>query len=397
MKIIAYYLPQFHAIQENNEWWGEGFTEWSNMKKATPLIDGHFQPRVPLNNNYYNLLDKSVMKWQIETAKKYGVYGFCVYHYWFDGKLLLEKPMENLLHDKTLDIPFFFCWANDAWTNIWKGENDTLKTLIMNHYDKQSDWEDHFYYLLQFFKDDRYIKENNKPVLAIYNPAIIKKKHLVKMLKLWERLAIQNGFSGMIYTYQSANSFMAMSRKKDRLFDYSFEYVPPLVAWKKKSKTDLLMYRIRMSLGQFLRQINKGLLDKKTPVKQNYANSIKIIRKYEEEWDDVLSFKPKDNRTIPGAFVDWDNTPRYQRNGKVLIGTSPEKFKRYLIKQIGRAKNVYKKDVITLFAWNEWSEGGYLEPDSRYGYSYLEAVKSALTETNEFPKSDDIFSFSRKE
>lgn len=395
MKIIAYYLPQFHEIKENNEWWGEGFTEWSNMKKATPLIENHFQPRIPLNNNYYNLLDKEVMRWQINLAKEYGVYGFCVYHYWFDGKLLLEKPMENLLEDKSLDIPFFFCWANDPWTNIWKGESDSLKTLIMNHYSDPKDWEKHFYYFLKFFKDSRYLKENNKPILTIYNPALIKKGHLSRMLKLWNELAIKNGFDGMVYAYQSANSFMAMGKSKDRLFNYCFEYVPPLVAWKKKNKFELIKYRTKIAVGQFLRNVNKKLLDKKTPVKQSYANSVKIMRNYDEEWNDVISFKPKDFRTIPGAFVDWDNTPRYQRNGKLLIGANPNKFKRFLIEQINRAKDIYKKDVIVFFAWNEWSEGGYLEPDSRFGYSYLEAIKSALIETNEFPSYDDLFSFSR--
>lgn len=396
MKIIAFYLPQFHEIPENSEWWEPNFTEWTNMKRATSLMEGHYQPRIPLNNNYYDLSDPEVMRWQIRIAKEHGIYGFSVYHYWFDGKLLLEKPMENFLADKSLDIPFSFCWANDEWTNIWKGESDSIKTLIMNHYNNEEDWEKHFYYMLPFFKDDRYMKENNKPILTIYNPVKIEQKNLRGMMDLWKKLAIENGFSGMIYTYQSANSFASMTERQRALFDYGFEYVPPLVAWKKKSTLELLKSNLKVKGGQFIRSFNKSILDKKLPDnKEGETSPIKTVRRYEDEWEDTLSFQEDATNIIPGAFVDWDNTPRYQHNGKILLGASPEKFKKYLIRQIVRAKELYHKDAIMMFAWNEWSEGGYLEPDERFGYGYLEAVKEALIETGEFPsweRTDTIFS-----
>lgn len=141
MKIIAFYLPQFHNIPENDEWWGNGFTEWTNVKKAKPLYEGHMQPRVPLGGNYYNLLDDNVKIWQADLAKKYGVYGFCYYHYWFNGKMLLEKPMEQMLANKEVDIPFCICWANEPWTKAWVG--DERKLLIAQEYGQEEEWKQH--------------------------------------------------------------------------------------------------------------------------------------------------------------------------------------------------------------------------------------------------------------
>ena len=141
MKIIAFYLPQFHNIPENDEWWGNGFTEWTNVKKEKPLYEGHMQPRVPLGGNYYNLLDDNVKIWQADLAKKYGVYGFCYYHYWFNGKMLLEKPMEQMLANKEVDMPFCVCWANEPWTKAWVG--DEKKLLIAQEYGKEEEWKQH--------------------------------------------------------------------------------------------------------------------------------------------------------------------------------------------------------------------------------------------------------------
>ena len=157
MKIIAVYLPQFHEIPENNEWWGKGFTEWTTMKKAKPLYEGHYQPRIPLNENYYNLLDPQVMEWQCKIAKEHGIYGFCFYHYWFDGHLLLEKPVEKYLQDEKCDLPFCICWANEHWTKAWEGKHNQV--LIPRRYGGEKEWKEHFEYLLPFLKDPRYIRK----------------------------------------------------------------------------------------------------------------------------------------------------------------------------------------------------------------------------------------------
>ena len=159
-------MPQFHAIPENDIWWGEGFTEWTNTKAAKPLFRGHYQPKEPLKDNYYSLLDSKTQEWQASLAKKYGIYGFCYYHYWFHGKLLLEKPMENMLKNKKVDIPFCISWANETWSRTWSGQEREI--LIQQDYGNKSDWLKHIEYLVPFFKDSRYIKIDNKPLMLLY-------------------------------------------------------------------------------------------------------------------------------------------------------------------------------------------------------------------------------------
>ena len=213
MKVIAMYLPQFHEVEENNRWWGEGFTEWTAVKKARPLFDNHKQPNTPLNENYYNLLDKQTMQWQVNLMKKYGVDGMCFYHYYFkDGKKILEKPAENLLAWKNIDMPFCFSWANESWIRSWSNVNDgnpwmydekdaqkvkeSNGVLLEQKYGEKEDWEKHFYYLLPFFKDDRYIKIENRPVFLIYKPDII--PCLKEMINYWNQLCEKEGM-GYIY------------------------------------------------------------------------------------------------------------------------------------------------------------------------------------------------------
>ena len=383
MKTIAFYLPQYHSIRENDLWWGKGYTEWDSLRRGVKLTNNQYQPRKPLNNNYYNLLDIEVMRWQVSLAREYGVYGFCVYHYWFNGKLLLEKPMEQFL-ESDIDFPFFFCWANENWTTIWEGNTKTFKTLMAHNYEDKNDWKDHFDYFLKFFKDRRYIKEDNKPLLVIYDPVLCKYSTLKKMLAYWNELAIINGFGGIKYLYQSPRSLFMMTKKERSLFDCGIEYCPSINDFEMTSRRNRLTQRIINRVSYFLRKINKSLLDKSDDIEsQNYE--VKTILDYDTEWSKIVTRAPFNDAIYPGAFVDWDNTPRRMRKGKVILGATPEKFKEYFKKQVVRAINVYKKDMIFVFAWNEWSEGGYLEPDEKYGYGYLKAIKEALLETNEFP------------
>lgn len=375
MKIITFYLPQFHEIPENNEWWGKGFTEWVNVKKAQPLYEGHEQPRVPLNENYYNLLDPNVQVWQAKIAKEYGVYGFCYYHYWFNGKLLLEKPMENMLKNRDIDIPFCVCWANEPWTRAWVGET---KVLIPQLYGEKREWKEHFDYLLPFLKDSRYICDDGKPLVVIYRPEVI--ECLNEMLDYWNELAIQEGFEGLTYAYQNID-FDLKADKDDSRFKYNIEFQPLYARHDMFKNNHKYIKALRRKVAAFVEK-NFGFDLMRYGV--GFFNKSNQIS-YDEAWNKILTRKPETEKNVPGAFVGWDNTPRKGERGEIFVGDTPEKFEKYLTQQIIRAKNIYSKDMIFMYAWNEWAEGGYLEPDTRSGYKNLEAIKNALKSTNEFP------------
>lgn len=374
MKIIPLYLPQFHTIPENDEWWGKGFTEWVNVREARPLFEGHNQPRVPLNNNYYDLSDIETLKWQCRIAKEYGIYGFCMYHYWFNGHLLLEKPMEMLLAHPEIDIKYCISWANHDWTDAWKASNRQPKVLIAHNFDDEKDWVDHFNYLLPFFKDPRYMTENNKPLMVIYIPNIIRK--LKKMLDVWSQMARDNGFDGLTFIYQSAASSFDNSWDHS-LFDYGVEMNPGYVGLANRQKNSSFFPKLMKyshEIKRFL-HIRRSLLPQKKITEVSKAD-------YDYTWQRILELRPISNapKMIPCAFTDWDNTPRHKERGYLFQGVSPDKFKSYFKQLLDNTKNFYDTDMIFVFAWNEWAEGGYLEPDEKNGFAFLEAIKECLSE-----------------
>lgn len=372
MKIIPLYLPQFHTIPENDEWWGKGFTEWVNVRDAKPLFEGHNQPRVPLNNNYYDLSDIETLKWQCRIAKEYGIYGFCMYHYWFNGHLLLEKPMEMLLAHPEIDIKYCVSWANHDWTDAWKASNRQPKVLIAHNFDDEKDWVDHFNYLLPFFKDPRYMTENNKPLMVIYIPNIIRK--LKKMLDVWSQMARDNGFDGLTFIYQSAASSFDNSWDHS-LFDYGVEMNPGYVGLANRQKNSSFFPKLMKyshEIKRFL-HIRRSLLPQKKITEVSKAD-------YDYTWQRILELRPISNapKMIPCAFTDWDNTPRHKERGYLFQGVSPDKFKSYFKQLIDNTKKYYDTDMIFVFAWNEWAEGGYLEPDEKNGFAFLEAIKECI-------------------
>jgi len=365
MKIISYYLPQYHEVKENNEWWGEGFTEWVNVKNAKSYFNGHNQPRIPLNNNYYDLTNVETLRWQAQLANKYDVYGFSFYHYWMGGgKQLLQKPAEILLKNKDIDINFCFSWANHDWMRTWGSKEKTL--LMKVEYGNENEWKKHFDYLLPFFKDNRYIRIDNQPVFTIYDPKGI--ENGVEMIKFWQKLAISNGLQGIYFIYQNNEFHQHQDDELKNLFQRGIEYQPGKAFTKFNNSPAGYYKRIKHLLADKLNIDSKNM---------------KLTYDYDEVWKEILNSKPASKNSIPGAFVDWDDSPRRKERGSVTLGVTPEKFEKYLTLQLENAKKNYDSDYIFMFAWNEWGESGYLEPDSKNNYEMLEAVKNALQNTSE--------------
>lgn len=351
MKILAMYLPQFHRVKENDEWWGEGFTDWEPTKKAEPICDGHYQPHIPLNKNYYDLLQKQTMQWQADLMHKYGIDGMCIYHYYFkEGRKILEKPAENLLEWTDIDMPFCFYWANESWkrswsnipnANVWQSDDEKPEDssdsglLLDQQYGDEKDWIEHFEYLLPFFKDSRYIKIGEKPVIIIYRTSQV--TCLGEMLECWKRLAIENGLSGIYVMGAYAN---AAAR---RYLDGVLYHEPP-------------------NTMVSLREAGVG--------KSAYSITYKTIM------EAVLKEPKLDITTYFSCFTGFDDTPRRGKRGNALVGVTPELYQEFLSRTI--AKNQVAGNEFTFInAWNEWGEGMHLEPDEKYGYSFLEATLDA--------------------
>ncbi len=375
MKIIAFYLPQFHEVAENNQWWGEGFTEWTNMKKAKPLFDGHDQPRVPLNHNYYDLLDgNKTLRWQIDLAKQYNVYGFCFYHYWFNGHLLLQKPLENLYADPTLNIPYCICWANENWTNAWVAEKGNVKTLIAQTYGDRNEWEEHFQYLLPFFKDPNYITVENKPLYILYRPELC--DHLNEMLDYWNKRSREEGLEGLCFAYQQA-SYYFLPKKDESRFSYRIEYQPGYARYDVQTKS-----RLQMVVRNAKSRIRSIVANMDQKCETSIAAKLTKPGLSKEDYDvlctAIINRKADDEKSIAGMFVGWDNTPRRGREGRICVNSTPEKFGHYLELQAQNIRDHYCTDMMFIFAWNEWAEGGYLEPDERYQYGYLEQIQQVM-------------------
>lgn len=372
IKVISFYLPQFHEIPENNEWWGKGFTEWVNVKKAKPLFENHNQPRIPLEDNYYDLKNVDVMKWQAKIAKEHGIYGFCFYHYWFDGKLLLEKPVENYLKDKTIDFPFCISWANEHWTNQWVSSKNNV--LIEQKYGEEKDWIEHFEYLLPYFKDKRYIKKDDKPVIIIYRPELI--DCMKKMIECWQKLAKENGLKGLCVMSQRVDIVLNNPNADVSMIDNFIEYQPGTVFVTKNRKNRFINF-LKKNKRRFDYYLEKRFPKLSGSKIMNKNKSLKIFN-YDEIWKEIIKQKPICKNSIPCAFVDWDNTPRKKERGSVIYGANPDSFKKYFKMLVDKTKKEYKQDMMFIFAWNEWAEGGYLEPDKKYGHGYLEAIKENI-------------------
>ena len=357
VKPIAMYLPQFHRVKENDEWWGEGFTEWTAVEKAVPLFEGHKQPKRPMNDYTYDLLQKETMEWQAQLMRKHGVYGMCFYHYWFEnGRQILEKPAENLLKWTDIDMPFCFCWANESWVRTWsvmKGQNVWTSSyepqskeegdgvLLRQCYGVQEDWETHFEYLVSFFQDKRYIKKDNKPVILFYKVSDI--ECIDEMIAYWNQLAIEKGFEGVYVIGANCG--------EEEIEFMDAELVTEPQTTIRREFISQFMHKEHLDISRYL----------------SYDEVVNASLKYN---------KKTDKKTYYGGFVKYDDTARHGKNGAVIYNDTPEKFKVYLAELYAKNASL-KNEFIFINAWNEWGEGMYLEPDQEYGEEYLQAFRYA--------------------
>lgn len=351
MKIIALHLPQFHEIDENNLWWGKGFTEWTNIKRPNKFSYG----QKPFNDNYYDLLDKETMQWQCTLSQKHGIYGFCYYHYWFQGKKLLEKPVENLLEWK--DIPQRFClqWANHSWKKTWNGTSDVL---IQQTYGSVGDWEKHFDYLKDFFLDDRYIKVDNRPLFLIFNN---KFNEIDDIIDFFDKSCKKIGFDGIYFVegVTCDNMVLKIDSKSNGIFI-------------REPASSIVINRnfFLRSIWKIKRILQKYFRSSKLIITKNGRSLRTCNIKTAKE---LVCNKPY----YLGAFAMWDNTYRHNERGFKISPPTKSEFLEYLqtLKQIGEEKNI---EFMFYNAWNEWCEGMVLEPDTLNGTMLLDCMKEVF-------------------
>ena len=347
VKYLAFYLPQFHAFPENDAWWGKNFTEWTNVTKAVPQFTGHYQPRLAGDLGYYSLKNKETIRDQMELAKLYGVYGFCIYYYWFDGKKLMETPLELILQNPELDLPFCICWANENWSRRWDGKETDI--LIAQNYTE--DFPEAFMKdVIVYMEDSRYIRINGKPLLVIYNANDI--PELSNVLERWRKYCRSNSL-GEIHI--AAVDFSLNAVSKEAGFDSFVEFPPHSTYYYPKT---LLNDQLEIMNGQ-------------------YTGTIYDYQEIVNRKDYLGTAREK---MFPGIFLGWDNTARKRNASTIYHNFSPEAFAEWLLDITNYTKAVRPVGERFAFinAWNEWAEGTYLEPDRRYGYAALEAVKNTV-------------------
>ncbi len=383
---IAFYLPQFHPIPENDSRWGEGFTEWTNVRRATPLFAGHYQPRIPTELGYYDLRSPETRAAQADLARSHGIEAFCYWHYWSAGRRLLERPFNAVLKDREPDFPFCLAWANHSWTASWVGR--PWEMIADQSYPGRTDYEQHFDALRDAFADDRYVTVDGKPLFVVFRPEQLYEPQM--FTDCWRERSLKAGFKGLhllgiVNATQDATKLgfdgsipkgigellsllPASTRRKDD--------------WRRRSRVLLerpqlafVHQAIARSTRPRLPDVLQGAHDKLSerlllPMTSSYADVIAS----------VLQEKELPPSRYPCVVPNWDNTPRLGRWGTVLHESSPELFARHLRHAVNLLADRSSEDrLLFLKSWNEWAEGNYLEPDERYGRGYLEALRAEIT------------------
>lgn len=358
-KVIALYLPQYHPTPDNDEWWGEGFTEWTNVAKAKKLYKGHYQPRVPANLGFYDLRLSEVREKQVEIAKRAGVEAFCYYHYWFgNGKQELERPFQEVVASGKPDFPFCLCWANEPWySKMWNQDGTIEKKLLVDQvYPGKEENEQHFYAMLDAFKDPRYYKISGKLVFMIYKPYHF--KEISAFMKQWNELAKQNGLEGFHFIGHCQNP--QTPKDVDDIKALGFDAI-----------NVLYLTNFQNFNPSFLKRV------------WNYLTHQLLNRPYINDYKSILprlvSTEASRSDVYPSLVPNWDHTPRSGKGGYLFEGCEPELFGMHCRMVFDAIKG--KKDeerIVFLKSWNEWGEGNYMEPDLKYGLGYIDALRCAL-------------------
>jgi lipopolysaccharide biosynthesis protein len=355
VRLVAFYLPQFHPIAENDAWWGEGFTEWTNVRRARPNFVGHVQPRVPTELGYYDLRDPVTRRAQADLARACGIHGFCYYYYWFNGRRLLERPLDQVLTSGEPDFPFCVCWANENWTRRWDGRNDEILVAQMYSPENESAL---IAELLPLFRDRRYIRVRGRPLVVIYRANLLPDPR--RATGTFRRVARE---AGEAEPYLAMVHVPGMASPLEWGFDAGVEFPP--------HSTEAV------PLTEQIEKLNPSFVG--------------------DVWDYVSAAQYAIGRSLPdfplhrGVMAGWDNTPRLQNNGHVFVNAHPDNYRRWLAAIVAqtREKQAPEDRIVFINAWNEWGEGCYLEPDAQFGRGYLEATRAALTVDERSPAASD--------
>lgn len=353
VRVIAFYLPQFHPTKENDAWWGKGFTEWTNVGKAKPLFKGHYQPKVPADLGYYDLRVPETREQQAQMAQQYGVEGFCYWHYWFgNGRQLLERPFQEVLKSGEPDFPFCLAWANHSWEDKQFSQQGTHKMLMEQLYPGDEDYIAHFNALLPAFQDKRYIRVNGKPLFVVYSPMDL--PDAAHFIQLWQSLAKEHGFQIHFVGHTSKIEELPLYRT------WGFDATIMVRLFHVFQKEFSLWQRInakfqRIALGQGRRI--------------DYSKAANYFTGPEDRQPDCY----------PTVIPNWDHSPRSGRSGHILVNSTPAKFLQHVRRTFAQVMHKPQQErIVFLKSWNEWAEGNYMEPDLKFGKGYLEALQQAI-------------------
>jgi lipopolysaccharide biosynthesis protein len=360
-RVIALYLPQFHPIPQNDEWWGKGFTEWTNVAKAKQLFPGHYQPHVPADLGFYDLRVSETRAAQADLARAYGIEAFCYWHYWFAGGRLLERPFGDVLESGEPDFPFCLAWANQSWTGIWHGAPD--RVLQEQTYPGREDHIAHFRWLVRAFGDDRYVRVDGRPLFVIFRPTELPDPR--GFAALWQSLARAEGFGGIhLVAYIDEPTWNPEQHGFDAVILETFSGAARA---------------IRRSFGRRIRQRLRHRPRSFGLVPNPFA-PVPTIYEYREVLPGrILEAAGDSHEFYPCILPNWDNTPRSGLDGIVLHDSTPERFRGHVRAALEHVECLPSdRRLVFIKSWNEWAEGNHLEPDLAFGTGYLEAVRDEV-------------------